>query len=185
MATMAKNSILAKLPGGKLLLFAGFFSLIAGASLAVPLSRIEVIEQQQAKAMQSDQEFKYLVEQVHRGINEYRASLNLPPLKLNSLINQQAAIHSQKMAEQEVKFGHYGFKARVEVLRSGIAYRQAAENVAFNQGYQDPAQTAITGWIDSEGHHENMIGDFNLTGIGVARNNQGEYYFTQIFIKGK
>jgi uncharacterized protein YkwD len=28
-----------------------------------------------------------------------------------------------------------------------------------------------------------MIGDFNLTGIGVAKNRAGEYYFTQIFIK--
>jgi len=182
---MAVDSILTKLPGGKLLLCAGFFSLIAGSSLAVPLSETQSVKRNQAGVMQSDLESRYLVEQVHRGINEYRASLDLPPLKLNSLINQQAEIHSRNMAEQEVGLGHQGFQARVEALKSGIAYRRAAENVAFNQGYQDPAQTAIAGWIKSKGHHENMIGDFNLTGIGVAQNNQGEYYFTQIFIKGK
>jgi uncharacterized protein YkwD len=27
-----------------------------------------------------------------------------------------------------------------------------------------------------------MIGNYDLTGIGVASNSQGEYYFTQIFV---
>jgi uncharacterized protein YkwD len=28
-----------------------------------------------------------------------------------------------------------------------------------------------------------MIGRYNLTGIGVAQSAQGEYYFTQIFVR--
>jgi uncharacterized protein YkwD len=27
-----------------------------------------------------------------------------------------------------------------------------------------------------------MEGNFNVTGIGVAKNDKGEYYFTQLFI---
>ena len=49
-------------------------------------------------------------------------------------------------------------------------------------GYQDPVSTAVDGWIKSDGHRQNMEGNYNLTGIGVAMNPQGEYYFTQIFI---
>lgn len=134
-------------------------------------------------AEQNDVEIRALVQQVHRGVNQYRASLKLPPLSLNAQVNEQAEIHSQNMAQQVVKFSHHGFKTRVGALEGQITYRRAAENVAFNQGYEDPVQTAIAGWIKSEGHHQNMIGNFNLTGIGVAKNRQGEYYFTQIFIK--
>ncbi|MEO1669926.1 MAG: CAP domain-containing protein [Cyanobacteria bacterium J06631_2] len=182
---MVRDFTRLKFSASQLLICAGFMMLIPGSSLAVPLSNLEDARQQKVELMPENVELRYLVEQVHRGINEYRASLNLPPLRLNTQINHQAEIHSQKMAQQVVKFSHHGFNARIGALKGSIAYRRAAENVAFNQGYKDPAQTAIAGWIKSEGHHQNMVGDFNLTGIGVARNSQGEYYFTQIFIKGK
>lgn len=136
-------------------------------------------------SIEQNDELTDLVEQIYRGVNEYRASLELPPLSLNTHINQQAQIHSQNMAEQEVEFSHQGFQARVDTLalEGQIVYSHGAENVAFNQGYDTPAQMAIAEWIESTGHHKNMIGDFNLTGIGVAKNRAGEYYFTQIFIK--
>ena len=132
--------------------------------------------------MDDNRELK-LRERIHSSINKYRASQGLLPLSLNAAINHQAQIHSQNMAQQVVKFSHQGFENRIEALEGQITYRSAAENVAFNQGHQDPVETAVAGWIKSENHHQNMIGDFDLTGIGVAKNKQGEYYFTQIFIK--
>lgn len=124
-----------------------------------------------------------LVAEVHRGVNQYRQSLNLPPLRLNAQISQQAQNHSQNMAQQEVKFSHRGFDSRLEAIKDRIDYRSAAENVASNQGYDNPAARAVKGWIESDRHRQNMIGDYNLTGIGVAQNQQGKYYFTQIFIE--
>jgi uncharacterized protein YkwD len=32
------------------------------------------------------------------------------------------------------------------------------------------------------GHRKNIEGPYEVTGIGVARNAQGEVYFTQIFV---
>ncbi len=133
-------------------------------------------------ATQQDSELNNLAQQVHQQINKYRASVDLPPLKLNTKISEQAQIHSQNMAQQKVKFGHQGFDSRVKALKNNIAFSSAAENVAYNQGYRDPASEAVTGWIKSEGHRQNIVGNYNLTGIGVAKNKQGEYYFTQIFI---
>ncbi len=133
-------------------------------------------------ATQRDLELNNLAQQVHQQINKYRASVNLPPLKLNPKISEQAQIHSENMAQQKVKFGHQGFDSRVKALKNNIALSSAAENVAYNQGYRDPASEAVTGWIKSEGHRQNIVGNYNLTGIGIAKNQQGEYYFTQIFI---
>lgn len=121
-----------------------------------------------------------LARQVHEQINEYRQSLNLEPLTLNARISEQARKHSENMAENKVEFSHDGFDRRIKAL--GISYRSAAENVAYNQGYGDPVEKAVEGWIKSKGHRQNLTGNYNLTGIGVVENQQGEYYFTQIFI---
>lgn len=71
------------------------------------------------------------------------------------------------------------------VVNTRINYRSVAENVAYNQGHQNPDRVAVDGWIKSVGHQKNMVGNFNLTGVGVAKNAQGEYYFTQIFMLEK
>ena len=123
-------------------------------------------------------------ELTHQQINQYRKARNLPPLILDNSISQQARIHSQNMAQGKVTFSHEGFEKRIESVTSTISYRSAAENVAYNQGYSDPVDKAVAGWIKSPGHHKNMIGNYNLTGIGIAKNSQGEYYFTQIFVLG-
>jgi len=131
----------------------------------------------------SSAEFATLEQSVHQQINQYRQSRNLPALKLDARISEQARIHSQQMASSRVPFSHQGFEGRVKAIAKSISYRRAAENVAYNQGYSQPDQQAVEGWIKSSGHRQNMEGNFDLTGIGVAKNAIGEYYFTQIFIK--
>ncbi len=121
--------------------------------------------------------------EVFRQVNEYRQSRGLSTLRLDERISQQSRFHSEAMAQGSATFSHDGFDQRIDVINNSIPYRGAAENLAYNQGYDDPVKVAVEGWIDSPGHHKNMIGDFELTGVGVARNDQGEYYMNQIFIK--
>ncbi|MEJ1931630.1 CAP domain-containing protein [Nostoc sp. NIES-3756] len=118
---------------------------------------------------------------VFERINRYRAARRLPRLTLNARITQQARIHSRNMARGEVPFSHQGFEQRVNAIP--LRYKSAAENVAFNRGYDDPANEAVIGWIDSPGHLKNIKGNYNMTGIGVATNAQGEVYLTQIFLR--
>ncbi|HEY9806852.1 MAG TPA: CAP domain-containing protein [Candidatus Obscuribacterales bacterium] len=118
-------------------------------------------------------------------INKYRAAKGLPALTWNATIAQQARIHSQNMANGKVPFSHDGFQQRVDAIAKTVAYRGAAENVAYNQGFSDPATKAVQGWINSKGHRTNIEGNYNLSGIGVARNDKGEYYFTQVFIRSR
>lgn len=124
-----------------------------------------------------------LEQSVHQQINQYRAQHNLPPLTIDPRITQQARLHSRAMANGKVSFGHGGFKQRINAINRVIPYRSASENVAFNQGYSNPGQQAVEGWIKSPGHRINIVGQYNLTGIGIVKNAKGEYYFTQIFIR--
>jgi uncharacterized protein YkwD len=149
------------------------FASQAGVSLALP----------QPRTMAATSET--LEQSVLRQINQYRADRKLPPLQLDARINAQALAHSQAMASRQVPFSHNGFDQRVKTIGQSIAYRSAAENVAYNMGYQDPATQAVQGWLKSPGHLKNIQGQFNLTGIAVARNSKGEYYFTQIFIRSR
>lgn len=126
-----------------------------------------------------------LKQSVHQQVNEYRASKNLPPLQLDPRISEEAVKHSEAMASGEVKFSHDGSKQRFQAVGQKIPYRMIAENLAYNSGYADPGRKAVEGWIASDGHRRNMEGNFNLTGIGIARNAKGEYYFTQIFVRSR
>jgi uncharacterized protein YkwD len=128
------------------------------------------------------QEIAALEKSAYELVNQYRASLNLGTLELNSQISQQARIHSENMAKHIVEFSHDGFDGRIEALEDQIVYRSAAENIAYTMGFADPANKAVEEWLKSDDHRQNIEGDYNRTGIGIAKNKQGEYYFTQIFI---
>ena len=122
-----------------------------------------------------------LEQSIYNQVNQYRESQNLPPLVFDETIAEQARAHSVNMANLNL-LSHDGFSDRVETIKQVISYSGAAENVASNMGYAQPDDTAIQGWIKSPGHNRNMLGNYDLTGIGVAARG-GEYYFTQIFIQ--
>ncbi len=88
------------------------------------------------------------------------------------------------MASGTVDFGHDGFQERINNLVSfGLDIKGAAENVAFNKGFDDPAAQACEGWFASPGHETNIVGDYTHAAIGIAEKDDGTIYFTQIFIK--
>jgi uncharacterized protein YkwD len=122
-----------------------------------------------------------LEQRVHHLINQHRISNNLPPLTTNDIITQQARIHSRSMAKKKVRFSHDGFGKRAERISRFLPYKIAAENVAYNKGYSDCAHQAVKAWLRNTKHRKNIRGNYGLTGIGVAKNPEGVYYFTQIF----
>jgi uncharacterized protein YkwD len=147
---------------------------------------VDSIEQAVPSQENSEQPRDSLVsieQAVHDQVNQYRASRGIPPLSLDSRISEQARNHSQSMASGAVPFSHDGFLVRVQMIARVMPYNKAAENVAYNQGYGDPVTQAVQGWLNSSGHRTNIQDQYNLTGIGIAKNSQGAYYFTQIFIR--
>jgi uncharacterized protein YkwD len=130
-----------------------------------------------------DEHYLELVNRVHRQVSEFRREHGFKPLTLDPTISAEAREHSAEMARSEKTISHRGFNQRLEDIRKKIPYRAAAENVAAAAGYEDAAQTVVEGWKNSLEHRKNMLGDFSLTGIGVAQSNNGTYFFTQIFVE--
>jgi uncharacterized protein YkwD len=120
--------------------------------------------------------------EIYDRINKYRQSQSLPPLAFDPIVAEQARAHSQNMARQSI-LSHDGFHERFESVSEALPVQSVAENVATNRGYSQPELIAVQSWLESPGHHHNIIGRYNATGIGVIQNARGEYYFTQIFVR--
>jgi uncharacterized protein YkwD len=174
-------------------------SLAVCAGLIVPIRDISLFRQQKQSITTSesrsfrrtaaaapaakDDQYSELVNRVHRQVSEFRREHGLKPLTLDPTISAEAREHSVAMARSGKTVSHRGFNQRLEDIRKKIPYRAAAENVAAAAGYEDPVRTVMEGWEKSPDHRKNMLGDFSLTGIGVAQSNNGTYFFTQIFVE--
>jgi uncharacterized protein YkwD len=124
-------------------------------------------------------------QKVFQLVNEHRVSIGFDELTWNELIAEQCREHSKNMSAGTVEIGHSGFDDRVKSLLENIPFSIAGENVAFVSGYTNPAVLAVDEWLGSSEHRVNIESDFNLSGVGVIRNNNGDYYVTQIFVRGK
>jgi uncharacterized protein YkwD len=118
-------------------------------------------------------------------VNEHRVSIGFDELTWNQQISDQCREHSKNMSAGNVEVGHSGFEDRMKKLLESIPFSIAGENVAFVSGYTNPAVMAVDEWLGSSDHRVNIESDFNLTGVGVVRNNNGDYYITQIFVREK
>jgi uncharacterized protein YkwD len=129
------------------------------------------------------QNFSELAENIHQQVNDFRRAHGLQPLRFEQIISAQAIQHSLEMVSRGSAVSHAGFEERLKKIGEQLPYRAGAENVAASIGYENPARTAVDGWKTSPGHRKNMLGDFTLTGIGIAQSEQGSYFITQIFLK--
>jgi uncharacterized protein YkwD len=116
------------------------------------------------------------------GINDFRSAHGLNKLQLDNLISQLAKDHSELMAQHKIEFGHGGFSERTHDLYKKFPHSKGmAENVAYAD--LDHTKPIVHSWLTSSGHRKNILGHFNLTGIGVAHDANGRVYVTQIFVE--
>lgn len=119
-------------------------------------------------------------------VNDERRARGESALVWDAELTRMARAHSEKMARQNF-FNHAGPDGqglRERSRASGIVgYTALAENLAYNKGIADAASCAVTGWMRSAGHRENILNaQFTRAGIGIARSSDGRVYFTQVFI---
>ena len=126
--------------------------------------------------------YKGMAKEIFRLVNEHRKAIGLKPLVMNDVISRAAEDHSKNMADEKISFSHINLDERVAKINKQLKQgaNAWAENVATGQR---SAKEAVGTWLKSQGHKENIEGDYNQTGIGIAKGKNGSLFFTQIFIK--
>ena len=117
--------------------------------------------------------------------NQHRRSLGLKEFEWNELIAEQCRIHSQRMAKGDIPFSHAGSKERSIVIADKFPFSRFHENIARITdlwGISSISDLVLEKWLNNEDHRGGIEGNFNLTGIGVAKNGI-DFYYTQISIK--
>ncbi|MGO4919432.1 CAP domain-containing protein [Maribacter spongiicola] len=112
-------------------------------------------------------------------VNKHRLSLNTNTLAFSDVAYKYANLHTDYMISKG-NISHDNFSSRASNIDSEISVEIVAENVA--KDYQS-ALEAFEGWYVSSSHKKTMEGDFTHTGISVKKDDQGNYYFTQLFYK--
>lgn len=127
--------------------------------------------------------------EIHVLINKYRRERGLPPLIDNIEFDKAALKHSLYMEKKAIQNGnkllisHDLFDERMDELRAHLPLKGFAENVAVISQVRASyiAETMVQGWINSPGHHKNIIGNYNLSGVAVVSGSGHTVYSTQIF----
>jgi uncharacterized protein YkwD len=118
-------------------------------------------------------------------INEARSDHGLPPLAWDAELCRLARAHSEDMGRRGY-FDHEtpeGLRPKERARASGYRFRVIAENIAYNKGYQDPAGLAVSRWMKSSGHRENILYQaFQYSAVGSYVSSDGTVFLTQVFV---
>ena len=112
--------------------------------------------------------------------NKERVKAGLKPLTPSPKLFRAARAHSANMAKHD-KLDHVldGKNPGDRLREIGYAYLTYGENCAAGQ--RTPAE-ALESWMQSTGHRANILnGQFTEVGLGVAANERGMRYWTQVF----
>jgi uncharacterized protein YkwD len=131
------------------------------------------------------EELRSLERETLRAVNDVRVRHGLPSLATQQTLTEIARAHSRDMALRDY-FGHHspeGANAADRVQRRGIDFSRLGENLHKSLGAEDAVRTAVDSWLASERHRETMLtAGFRETGVGVAVDDEGALYFTQLFL---
>lgn len=112
-------------------------------------------------------------------INQHRINIGLPTLEDMSRIKAEAYTHTDYMIENE-DVSHANFFRRKTNLENSVGAVRVSENLAF--GYTT-AESVVNAWLNSEGHRENIEGEFTASDISAEQDEEGKWYYTNIFVK--
>ncbi|MFD1063790.1 CAP domain-containing protein [Winogradskyella litorisediminis] len=112
-------------------------------------------------------------------INAYRIEKGLNSLSNNNTVKAVAFTHSDYMRESN-DVSHHNFYVRKQSLQENENAQIVSENVAY--GYTS-AQSVVNAWINSPSHRSNIEGDYTHFDISAEQDEEGDWYYTNIFIK--
>jgi uncharacterized protein YkwD len=116
-------------------------------------------------------------------VNQHRLEHNLPPLKRVENLDYAARYHAADMA-QDNYFEHASYDGWGgttfacgtwdRIHKFVPSFNAGGENIAA--GYSTP-EDVMQGWLDSPGHHSNIVGaQFSELGVGYYNGSGSDYY---------
>ena len=133
----------------------------------------------------SDREYNYVPQskeieiEILELINEHRISIDLNPLKDMSVVKAVAYTHTDYMIVTN-QVSHDNYMERRNKLMNNAGAVAVGENVGY--GYPT-AEGLVKAWLESDGHREVLEGDYTHFDISAEKNENGHWYYTNIFIK--
>lgn len=112
-------------------------------------------------------------------INEHRLSMGLSTLDDMDIVKSVAYSHTDYMVETG-EVSHANFFKRSEYLKENAGAKEVSENVAY--GYTS-AESVVNAWLKSEAHKNNLEGNYTNFDVAAEKNENGKWYYTNIFIK--
>ncbi len=110
-------------------------------------------------------------------VNEHRMSLGLSTIERDQQYASAYAVkHTKYMIDMD-RINHDNFGVRSAGLKDRGAIR-VGENVAY--GYTS-AEDVVLAWLNSPSHKDIIEGNYTHSGFGVIPNENGTFYFTQLF----
>src|SRR5687768_8365716 len=117
--------------------------------------------------------------------NEIRERNGVSLLTWDNELSRMARAHSEKMARLGF-FGHEtpeGLRLRDRARAAGIRFQVIGENIAYNQGVEEPGKFAVQRWMLSSVHRANILSrEFRSVGVGSFVASDGRVFITQILI---
>ncbi|MFH1376578.1 MAG: CAP domain-containing protein [Candidatus Woesearchaeota archaeon] len=105
-------------------------------------------------------------ENILKLVNEERGRNGVGSLRFDSSLNNMAKTHSERMLEEGF-FEHSNYNVGENIFMTPKHYWVEGCGVVYTDN--QVASCVVSGWIDSPGHHTNMIdASYSITGIGVA-----------------
>ena len=118
-------------------------------------------------------------------MNAERQVAGLPLLAWSSEAAALARMQAESMAAGKF-FSHKGPDGETvdgRAVHLGIKWRAIGENIATMKGYDDPATKAVSTWMQSASHKQNILNSiYDQSAIGFAVASDGTVYFAQVFL---
>ena len=112
-------------------------------------------------------------------VNAYRLEIGLEALNNHDTVKAVAHSHTDYMVEVN-HVSHDNFFLRKNSLVKNAAATVVSENVAY--AYSS-AESVVNAWLRSDGHRENIEGDYTDFDVSAEQDADGKWYFTNIFMK--
>lgn len=138
------------------------------------LCSLKLYAQNQYTVQPPPPELQFEIQSALHTMNELRASKGLSPLQLSDNLSAYA----QRRAEELLKKMSHT-RPNGKPYHHDIQFMASAENIAA--GYST-GQATIIQWKNSKGHYQNMMGKFDICGLGVvyAPNSKYRYYWVLV-----